>query len=274
MFQCTVIATIALYKPAPAEMQWEGSITGKICKIATDPSQVKMMKMALKRHPDHMSYLNGHPIEPLTGIGRHPFAAVGCGHSYGHNIDIFDISYIVLYNNCGRDSSAKAYLYDMGCSVYKHNTIQASAGGSSIPVFMNRYKSMCISFTKIFGWEPKNYSNWWADVPRDVAPLIEFHNERVTAEKFKSRLLERSTEDFVVVKLDIDNLINEMSIIKVIEHHSHLIDEFFFEYHYFFDGMDFGWGKSSKFKHVHNVTSAFTLMQKLRKKGIRAHFWV
>lgn len=65
-----------------------------------------------------------------------------------------------------------------------------------------------------------------------------------------------------------------MEIIEVIEAHAHLVDELFFEYHYYFDGMDFGWGDLSAIQSQHNVTSAIHLMTRSRHKDIRAHFWV
>ena len=55
---------------------------------------------------------------------------------------------------------------------------------------------------------------------------------------------------------------------------AHLVDELFFEYHYYFDGLNFGWGKNDDLKQIHNATSAIRLMTRLREKGIRAHFWI
>ena len=52
-------------------------------------------------------------------------------------------------------------------------------------------------------------------------------------------------EDFVVVKLDIDTPAIEQTIIAVLAQRpdlAALIDELFFEYHFDFDGFDFGWG--------------------------------
>jgi hypothetical protein len=65
-----------------------------------------------------------------------------------------------------------------------------------------------------------------------------------------------------------------MKIIKVIEKYTHLIDELYFEYHYYFDGMNFGWGNMNHLRNIHNVSSAITLMTRLRNKGVRAHFWI
>lgn len=77
-----------------------------------------------------------------------------------------------------------------------------------------------------------------------------------------------------MIKLDIDHTSTEIQIIRVLEENAHLVDEVFFEYHYYFDGLNFGWGKNDDLKPIHNVTSAIRLMTRLREKGIRAHFWI
>ena len=49
-----------------------------------------------------------------------------------------------------------------------------------------------------------------------------------------------------------------------------LIDELYFEYHFYYDGMNFGWGKAVS----GDVDTAMGLMHRLRALGIRAHFWI
>lgn len=83
-----------------------------------------------------------------------------------------------------------------------------------------------------------------------------------------------SKDAFVVVKLDIDNLEAELQILSVIEAYVSVVDELFFEYHYYFDGLNFGWGKNRAIGNTHNVTTALRTMRRLREKGIRAHFWI
>ena len=153
-------------------------------------------------------------------------------------------------------------------------TTKASSYGDSIPLLMNMYKKSCIAFDKIWAWEARNYSNWWKNVPKSLQSNISFFNEAVNANSFETDLLTTSVHDYVVVKLDIDNTEAEMTIIDVIIKHNKLVDELFFEYHYYFDGLNFGWGKQENIKHTHNVSTAVNLMAKLRNMGIRAHFWV
>ena len=86
--------------------------------------------------------------------------------------------------------------------------------------------------------------------------------------------LEANPDDFVVVKLDIDTPAIEQTIIATITQRpdlAALIDELFFEYHFHFDGLNFGWG------HVPesiSVDAALATMHRLRELGIRAHFWI
>ena len=54
---------------------------------------------------------------------------------------------------------------------------------------------------------------------------------------------------------------------------SDLVDEFYFEYYYYYDGLNFGWGKLEEERNTHNADSALRLMSELRRAGIRAHFW-
>ena len=49
-----------------------------------------------------------------------------------------------------------------------------------------------------------------------------------------------------------------------------LIDELYFEYHFYFDGHNFGWGSHG----TGDVDTAVSLMHRLRTLGIRAHFWI
>ena len=49
-----------------------------------------------------------------------------------------------------------------------------------------------------------------------------------------------------------------------------LIDELYFEYHFWLDGMeDLGWQAVDG-----DVDTAMGLMHRLRELGIRAHFWI
>ena len=60
-----------------------------------------------------------------------------------------------------------------------------------------------------------------------------------------------SPEDFVVVKVDIDTPAAELTIMEAIADRPEiaaLVDEIFFEYHFYFDGMNFGWGRRAAYE--------------------------
>ena len=83
--------------------------------------------------------------------------------------------------------------------------------------------------------------------------------------------------DFVAVKIDIDHTETELSIVHAIINSpalSSLIDELFFEYHFFFDAYTV----IAQAWHVHDprhtVDHALRLLHRLRMRGIRAHFWI
>ena len=52
-----------------------------------------------------------------------------------------------------------------------------------------------------------------------------------------------------------------------------LVDELFFEAHFYFDGIQFGWGALGADRR-HTVDEALALMRTLRERGIRSHFWI
>ena len=80
-------------------------------------------------------------------------------------------------------------------------------------------------------------------------------------------------EDFVAVKLDIDTPSAELVIMEAIAESPEiaaLIDELYFEYHFDFDGINFGWGEQVS----GDVDTALGLMRRLRELGVRSHFWI
>ena len=125
-------------------------------------------------------------------------------------------------------------------------------------------------------WEARELPGnaWWAGVPVDVMARLHFYNTPVVPTQFAQHLkLSARADDFVAIKLDIDNTPMEMEIIDVIRNMSDLVDEFYFEYHYYYDGLNFGWGTLDEVRDEHNADSALRLMSELRRAGIRAHFW-
>ena len=84
--------------------------------------------------------------------------------------------------------------------------------------------------------------------------------------------------DFVAIKVDIDHG-PEIEIVRSIARTpalASLVDELFFEYHFWFDDLNFGWNSQRGGKMFVNdtVDDALSLMSKLRHKGVRAHWWI
>ena len=90
---------------------------------------------------------------------------------------------------------------------------------------------------------------------------------------FGSFLREYNEDDLIVVKLDIDASIIEARLAQQLledEDMLRLVDQFYFEHHVNVAEMEKFWGNTMK----GTIEDSFSLMQRLRKKGIAAHFWV
>ena len=200
-------------------------------------------------------------------------------------------------------------LFDLGCTVYqkdgvpltgttKMDVTEGSGAGPSIPLFYNLYEERCINFDHIWAWEGIKYDPaiWWAPIPPELRHKLRFINTYVNELSLEDsvagikeapldsflRLLPLAAKesDFVVLKVDIDGG-PEMEIVQAIAARPELyrlVDEMFFEYHYNYDDFqNFGWGgekPNGSIEPGSSVDTAMELMQKLRSRGIRAHFWI
>ena len=256
--------------------------------------------------------VQGHqePIEPLHGVARHPFGVTKCAkNATGHSVGLYDITYLVIYNDCGRQqrpqpmTKPRVLLFDMGASrgFYQiPNGVPATVhnGGNispSVPLFYRLYKDRCLEPDAIFCWELHKgitSSDWWGDAGPEIRRKVRFfevpvmegelHDAIAGARNPNSFLqmlqLEANPDDFVVVKLDIDTPAIEQTIIATITQRpdlAALIDELFFEYHFHFDGLNFGWGRAKgSVREPISVDAALATMHRLRELGIRAHFWI
>ena len=121
----------------------------------------------------------------------------------------------------------------------------------------------------------------FSEYPKDVAGKISYFNVPapmdVNDKMSPIRMIKTIVRpnDFLVLKIDIDNDPVEIAIIKSFiddPSFTDLIDEFFFEHHVTKSPMEFmGWGTSPK---VSNLTESYNLFVKLRSAGVRAHSWV
>ena len=241
-------------------------------------------------------------LEPLTGVARHPRANVGCQPKKTFGVDIFNTAYLVVQNRCGSGSGGgtnelahrhgRNLFYDLGAGPYDSKLPLGADGGygPSIPVFSRLYENNCIVFDEIWAWEytqipPPTY---WEKIPPAIRGKLHFMNIPVEPEPHSNSFLEllKSTakpEDFVVVKVDVDNSAVEESVVESIARDpqlARLVDEMFFEYHFYGEaGFDFGWGSRNMADRPSTMTNAtvetaLNLMRRLRNRGIRAHFWI
>ena len=263
-----------------------------------------------RHRPGHRSHGQNHtavhyvePIEPLHGVARHPFAQVGCNHSvtYPRHVSLFDITYLVIHNQCGRPGpKPRSLLFDMGASVgFKgvpggvYATLPIDGGGlaPSLPLFYRIYADRCLEPDEVYAWEPNPQvrgADWWGELPARIRAKVRFYNDVVDegelaqaeapgphpAQSFLEILgASANPDDFVAVKVDIDTPFAELTIMEAIADRPEiaaLIDEIFFEYHFWFDGLEFGWLGNVQ----GDVDTAVGLMRRLRALGVRAHFWI
>ena len=189
----------------------------------------------------------------------------------------------------------------MGASVGFHGvpggiyaTMPANAGGllPSLPLFYKMYEDRCLEPDEIFACEPNprvSGSEWWGELQATVRAKVRYYNDLVDEGELSQAegdgphppnsflaILEAKVEeeDFVAVNVDIDTPFAELAITEAIADRPDIaarVDELFFEYHFHFDGMDFGWGQESV---QGDVYTAVGLMHRLRAPGVRAHFWI
>lgn len=265
------------------------------------------------------------PIEPLSGVARHPLVEIGCGlraNTGVMNVSKYNLTHLVFASRCPRKGSGvvprvrfpqaamssgppapRALLFDAGCgSTFAAGPLTSDTAPLrdgptpplSLPLFARMYEAQCIRFDELHGWEadPADKAFWWQGVPHELRPRVHFHNVPVvpgdpTTDVLLHIVRTARPEDFVVLKIDIDNFKVEYDLVSEIRTNrrgtnvSALIDEFFFEYHFrvrkempvkgYRSIMPF-WRVLGK--RGHSVDDALALMREFRQLGIRSHFWV
>ena len=158
-----------------------------------------------------------------------------------------------------------------------NTTEKNSAVGASIEPLVQLYRKHCIEFDQVWGWDPRwSEKQFWARVPEWERHKITYFNEYVNAtEQSALGVLRRTArpEDFVVFKLDIDTPHVEQQIMDILlseegKVYTDLIDEFYFEYQ---------GGEGGPFLlDSPNTTVSYgvQMLQQLRRRGVRTHFWV
>jgi len=215
-------------------------------------------------------------IEPLVSFLRHPGAVC-------FSKDQQDKSYLMIPSSSDIiNKGFKKYFFDVGASVYS-----AGHGGDSQKWFVDNFRLKGIEFDHVYGWEakPTKPSKHWHTVPPDIKRKTSWFNIPARSKKGHPdnpwtyvREIAKS-EDFVVVKIDIDTPLVEIELVKQLLEDPvllSLVDEFYFEHHVHGSPMQFrGWGdlRGQDVSHP-GIEHSYKIFQTLREKGVRAHSWV
>jgi hypothetical protein len=220
-------------------------------------------------------------IEPLVGFLRHPLDF--CIRQEYKNKFRVDKSYLMIPFASEVWYTGKAFYFDAGASLYAEG-----GGGPSQKWFVDEYAQNGIQFHRILAWDANVYSptEIWNQVPGNIKPRLSYYNIPIdpnpTSDDNILNFIRALTkkEDYVVLKIDVDNTMVESALIKQIiasnDLHE-LIDDLYWEHHVYMNPLvRNAWGSTLKGVPVVNNTLAdsYHLFTVLRKLGIRAHSWV
>ena len=220
------------------------------------------------------------PLEPLIGFLRHPLGL--CFHGYylsnkSYMLPMFDHERITDHP-IALSRGNKRYLFDLGASLYT-----SGSGGASQQWFVDTYRAHGLPFDRVLAWEASPYKpeRIFDNIPPDVIGIMSYFNipaaTGLNDRHNPLRILKKicSVEDFVVLKIDIDNDLVESKFIQQILSDSAIsdrIDELYFEHHVNYSPMEHnGWGLEPK---LANITQSYEIFTAMRNLGIRAHSWV
>lgn len=220
------------------------------------------------------------PIEPLVGYLRHPLY-----HCLGGPAHLVDKDYMfILHKNFlfpsvkQQSAISTNYLFDLGASTYL-----TGGGGASQSWFVESYRQRGIELDRIMAWEVMKMTpeEVFKEYPNDVVEKVSYFNlpadPKLIGKMSPVRMMKAIVrpQDFLTMKVDIDNDEVELAIIQSFQNDvtvTDLIDEFFFEHHVSSHPVEhMGWINKTR---LMNITQSYQLFTDLRKKGIRAHSWV
>ena len=210
-------------------------------------------------------------IEPLAGLLRSPLYCLW-GNDY-----LVSKEYLLVSWNVSKKTSSRAFYFDLGASLFN-----SGAGGASQAWFDEVYSARGVQWAGIFAWEaqPHDPAKVWCEVPPHLRPIYHWVNIPVRPEQgHPDNALEfirqlALPEDFVVLKLDIDNTPVEEALVNQILDDPQLlglIDEFYFEYHVNTQPMHHAWLTQNV---PETLADSYRIFTTLRSKGIMAHSWV
>ena len=194
---------------------------------------------------------------------------------------LMDLSYLVhdFEAMCLTLSPAsRVVFFDIGASLNFHS----EEGEQPSMWLVNLYERFGFHFDHIYAFEkqPTSSEDVYRDLQTDMMASYHWINLGVEA-NLSSKLNplniilnEFTPDDFVVVKLDIDDPSIELSLANQLlrnERLHTLVDEFYFEHHVsLLELRDSGWGTNVN----GSVGSSLKMFHELRSEGISAHYWV
>ena len=175
-----------------------------------------------------------------------------------------------------RAAHARSFYFDMGASLFN-----SGGGGPSQSWLCETYALRGVQWTGIFAWEAEHLDpvRVWSEIPGPLHPIYHWYNVPVNPEPehpdnaLRHLRAVARPEDFVVVKLDIDNTIVESALMAQILSDPALmglIDELYFEHHVDTPPMYPYWGALPG----STLADTYAIFTTLRKRGVLAHSWV
>eukprot|EP00667_Euglena_gracilis_P016347 EG_transcript_17098 len=217
-------------------------------------------------------------LEPLAAALRNP--RFHCIEPQGH----MDTSYLV-FPSAANVPHARAYFFDVGSTFYDSGNCGYN---DSLAWFVDTFRQKGFNFHRIFLWEMTriDHTKYWERVPTEAVHRMQFFNTAASDDPqhamnpLRLMLKVARPEDYVVLKLDIDNNEVEVNLIQQLLHNPKLValvDELFWEnhvhHHPLSDGG--GWGDLHRLRGPCSTgLGSYECFRQLRAAGIRAHSWI
>lgn len=214
-------------------------------------------------------------VEPLIGYFRHPYAI--CAPPKKTTVHVLDASYII-FRGMSQEwfrlmYPGRKFLFDLGIN----------GPNRSLEWFDRYYREYGIVFDQIWGYDSRRFepTEFWRHVPDSIYSKLHLVNVRVT-EDFADRnhpfqIIKRVFQrgDYIALKLDIDRPGYEQKLADQLlkdEELSGKVADFYYEKH--FGAPGFPHHSLPPHGSPHDMSSVMNFFSDLRKKGIRAHYWV
>jgi hypothetical protein len=218
-------------------------------------------------------------VEPILPPGRHPNWCFTERMRQQNNPELLNLGYLVhdFAAICRTlKPTSRTVLLDLGASLDF-----AYHKGVTPAVYLTEiYKKFGIPFDHIYSFEitamdPKEAlskvpDDWmaayhWMNVGVETDPQSKFNPWRLLVQGDHNTF---DRDDFIVVKLDVDNSKIELELIRQLLNDDELlglVDQFYFEHHI---------SLTEFWKYSETIQQSLELFQALRQKGIPAHYWV